>query len=144
MERPEATKAHEEAKEQLDKIASLNRRNRRTMLRKQHSLRNRPFARVTSGTPTGTTPHFRLWKADLLSHSILQGLKLDKLADDIEDAKVAGGMALLYLGGVKNVADLKRRKVEDLLAIDRIGLDRLEAVETYLRERNVALNWTTA
>lgn len=144
MERQEPN-AQEAKDAKLQKILTLPRKDKRARLRIRHGAIKRPFARVRSGVRTGTTPHFALWMADLSALRALQRIKLDVLADsDATPGNVAQAFALLYVGGVKNVADLSRADVGRLLAIDGIGLKRLEAVEKYMTERHVGLAWTSA
>lgn len=142
---PTAQDVAAEKQKQLDKIMAMTRRDRRPRLRIRHGASSRPFSRVRSGTPTGTTSHFRQWMLDLQAHSALQRLKLDALADAAATpGTVAQAFALLYLGKYKSVAAVQRATIEQLLAVPGIGLKRLEAVEKYLTDRNVPLAWTAA
>lgn len=100
-------------------------------------------SRVRSGIPTGTTSHFRMWMADLSTRSALQRLKLNTLAENTE-GRLARGLALLYVGGVKNVLDLSQARVEDMLDMQGIGIATLDVVEKYLLERQVTPRWTVS
>lgn len=142
MENQKAENAHQEALEEHEKkIMAMARKDRRRHLRIRHGADRRPFARVPSGVRTGTTKHFSMWMADLSIRSAMQRLKLNALAESAE-SKVAGPLAMLYVGGFKSVWDVARADVNALLAVRGIGPVSLDAVETYLKARNVKLAWT--
>lgn len=143
MEKQNAATAQEEKAEQLSKIMSMDRRNKRARLRIRHNANRRPFARVRSGLPTGTTPHFRAWMADLSAKSALQSLKTAALAESLS-GDLASAMALLHVGGYRNVWAVARADIADLLRLNGIGIKRLEKVEEYLTARRVPLKWTAA
>lgn len=110
----------------------------------RHGADQRPFARVRSGAPTGTTPHFKAWMADLDAGRQLYAIKLDHLADTLNIA-VAGIFATLFVKGkVRNVLQLSKMNIETLLPIVSGDLDGLAAVESYLNSKRVRLAWTTA
>lgn len=141
MEKQNALTATQERKEQLDKIMSMDRRNRRAMLRIRRNANRRPFARFRSGIPTGTTPHFTMWMSDLRIKSALQKMSLSALAE-ATPGRTGSAFALLYVGGIKNVFDLTQSTVERLLAVRHVGIASLGAVEKYLLERQVKPRWT--
>lgn len=141
MEKQSAATAQEEKAEQMEKINSLPRKAKRASLRIRHGANRQPFARFRSGIPTGTTAHFRAWMADLSVRSAMERLKLNALAESAE-SKVAGPLAMLYVGGFKSVWDVARADVNALLAVRGIGPAGLDHVETYLKARNVKLAWT--
>lgn len=125
------------------KIEAMHRPHRRALLRQRHGADSRPFARQRSGLPTGTTPHFKLWMADLRMQSNLQKLKLDSLADATgTPSTIASSFALLYIGGIKNVYQLATAPIERLLKVRGIGIKRLEAIEAELLKRHVKTSWT--
>jgi hypothetical protein len=102
-------------------------------------------ARVRSGIRTGTTPHFRLWMADLKLKSVLQKTSTADLADHTAVGALArSAFALVFVAGIRNVYDLTQADVADLLRINGIGVKKLEAVEAYLLEHNVKPRWTVA
>lgn len=134
----------ENAKERLRKIMELPRNERRSMLRTRQVRSSSLFSRVRSGVPTGTTPHFRRWMAELGNKSLLQGMKLDAMADQL-DGRLASTLALLRVsGGIRNVYQLSQKSVEELLSVSQVGPARLAEVEQYLTSKNVPLNWTAA
>lgn len=137
-------KTEETPQEKLDKVLAMDRRNRRSRLRIRHGVKTSPHARTRSGLATGKPAHVERWQLEGQIKSALQRLSTSTLADQVEDAAVAGGMALLYLGGFKSVWSVSQASVEKLLAVKGIGPKRLEAVEGYLRERSVDLKWTAA
>lgn len=130
--------------DRMEKINSMHRKEKRANLRIRHMPLSRPFSRVRSGVPTGTTPHFRAWMADLSARSVLQGMKLDYLADSLT-GQLASTFAILRVSGrIKNVWQLSQTSADALLSIPQIGPAQLAAVETYLNRRNVPLKWTVA
>ena len=137
MENQNAVTAQQEKAEQLEKIQSMNRREKRSM------LRDRPNARVRSGAATGSTPHFKAWMADLSAKSALQRLKTADLAESTS-GDLASAWALLSVGGLKSVWDVSQTHLGRLMVVNGIGLKRLEKVEEYLKARRVPLKWTTA
>lgn len=125
----------------LSKIMEMSRPERRRHL---HYRSAAPHRRVRSGVPTGTTPHFRAWMADLDRKRILHGMKLDHLADTL-DGRLASTFALLRVGGrIRNVYQLSQANLADLLSIPQVGPARLAEVEKYLNGKRVELNWTAA
>jgi len=101
--------------------------------------------RVRSGVRTGTTPHFRLWMADLKLKSVLQKTSLAALSEHTHvGALCRSAFALLFNAGIRNVFDLTQADVADLLRINGIGVKKLEAVEAYLLENKVKTRWTVA
>lgn len=131
-------------KDRMAKIMAMPRNQKRRYLSIRHTRRNRPFNRTRSGIPTGTTAHFAAWMADLDVKRALYGIKLDRLADELNGELAAAFAILRVNGGIRNVFDLSRCDVHYLLSVQQIGPSRLAAVEKYLRARNVSLNWTTA
>lgn len=99
-------------------------------------------ARVRSGIRTGTTPHFRLWMADLQMRSVLQKTRTAALAEHVDNALVSSAMALFTVAGIRNVWALIRANRDDLLAVRGMGPGRLKAVHTYLIEHNVKPSWS--
>jgi hypothetical protein len=100
-------------------------------------------ARIRSGIRTGTTPHFRLWMADLQLKSALQRTKTEVLADhDATPPLAASAYALMFIDGIRNVFQLTQVTAERLLSIDGIGPKKLAAVEQHLLENNVKPSWT--
>lgn len=99
-------------------------------------------SRAPSRTRTGTTPHFRAWMADLQMKSALQKIKLNTLADAIDDSMLASGFALLYVGQVKNIYDLLRQSTAHLLSLPGIEIEHLSRVEQYLINYNVKPAWS--
>lgn len=97
-----------------------------------------------SGIRTGTTPHFRLWMADLRMRSELQKTRTGALAEHVDDPLVSSAMALFTVAGIRNVWALIRADKADLLRIKGIGPNRLKAVEKYLIEHDVKPSWTVA
>lgn len=127
------------------KYDAMNRKQKRHIIRHRPGIMQAPgSARVRSGIRTGTTKHFKMWMADLAAHSALQRLNTSVLAESIEEPQAAGGMALLWIGGFRNVWSLSQAPVEKLLKVRGIGVKRLAAVEKYLRDRQVPLRWTTS
>ena len=103
---------------------------------------SRPYARFRSGIPTGTTPHFRLWMADLALKSTLQKARLVTLAADSRtDSKVAAGYAMLA-GKFKTVWGLVNASREDLLKVPGIGPARLRTIHADLTAHNVKTKWS--
>lgn len=101
-------------------------------------------SRARSGRPTGTTPHFREWQADLQVRSQLQRMRIDQMADSLASTEpaVAGALAIIRVNSsIKSVWDLARSRRSDLLAIRDIGPKRLEVLQTYFRGKRVALDW---
>lgn len=139
---PSAEEIAEMKKEQLRKIMALPRKEKRSRLRIRQPWSSSSHGRVRSGVPTGQTPWFRMWMADLAARSALQSMKLDALAEG-PSGKLASTFAILYVSGkIKNVWQLSQASVEDLLRIPQIGPARLELVEKYLISKNVPLKWT--
>lgn len=114
----------------------FNRRDRRGA----GMVTDRP--RIRTSAPTGTTAHFKAWMADLRAKSVLQRMKLDNLASQIEDGHTAGAFALLFVGGVRSVWDLSQLSADQVLAVRDVDIERADAVENYLRGRNVPLKWS--
>lgn len=100
-----------------------------------------PRRGVRTGTRTGTTQHFSAWMADLQAKSALQKMKLNQIADSVGDQKVAAAFALLYVGGIKNVWQLTQAKFADLMAVNGIGVKRLDLVAGYLKSKSVKCGW---
>jgi hypothetical protein len=99
-------------------------------------------ARIRSGVRTGTTPHFRLWMADLQMRSALQKTRTGVLAEHVDEPLVSSAMALFTVAGIRNVWALIRADKADLLQVKGIGPNRLKAVEKYLIDHNVKPSWT--
>jgi hypothetical protein len=127
--------------DQQHKMESLNRPTKRRRLRILHGANSRPFARVPSGKPTGTTPHFKLWMADLNLKRVLQLTKLAKLADFHPDDATGSAYALLFGSGFKTVWDLTQSNKRDLLAVKGFGPAKLALVKADLAARQVQVNW---
>lgn len=148
MERPQPPSAEALAdlrNAEMQKILELPRNQKRARLRIRHNPNSRPFSRVRSGVPTGTTSHFRQWMAALGVRSTLQSMRLDALADSPQTGRVASTLAIIRVNSsIKSVWDLSQASVEDLLSIPQIGPARLAEIEAYLKGRNVALKWTAA
>jgi hypothetical protein len=115
-----------------EKLRSMNRKEKRRVI--VTGLQSR------TGTRTGTTPHFALWKADLARKSALQRLKLNKLSDDVgeQEPNLSTALALCYVGGIKTVWDLSQSKP----AVKGIGPKRLAEIEAYLKAHDVPVKWT--
>lgn len=143
MEKQISVTAQTEKAEQMEKILTMDRRNRRARLRIRHGASGRPFARVRSGLPTGTPPHFAAWMADLNAKSAMQNLKTADLADATV-GDLASAWALLSIGGFKSVWSVAQADITNLMRVNGIGLKRLEKVEAYLKDRRVPLKWTAA
>ena len=105
-----------------------------------------PHARFRSGIPTGTTPHFRMWMADLRLKSALQKTKLISLASaTATEPKAAAGYAMIATSRglrIKSVWDLVNRKRSELLDIPGIGPARLRALHADLVKHNVQPKWS--
>ncbi len=132
--------------EELAKLPK-NRKTRR-MFKHAHSTGGAQAVgsgRFRSGTRTGSTKHFDFWMADLKLKSALQKTKTAKLAEHTHPgALVRSAFALLHNARVKNVWAVTQLTIEQLLAIDGIGVKKAEALEKYLAENNVKTAWTTA
>lgn len=109
----------------------------------RHSAVSRPFARVRSGIRSGTTPHFAAWMADLDVSRTLHAIKLDALAESTSE-EAATFAQLFVRGKIKNVLQLSKKEIEDLIPLVGGDVDGLLAVEKYLNARRVRLNWTAA
>lgn len=143
MPTAEQIKAAREA--ELKKIMSLPRKDKRARLRIRQPWSSSSHGRVRSGVPTGTTPHFRAWMADLRAKSILQSMRLDGLADAPQPGRVASTLAIIRVNSrMRSVWDLSQARIEDLLRIPQIGPARLAEIEQYLKGRNVPVAWTAA
>lgn len=128
-------------------VKSLAHKDRRTRRAFTPTHRVGPFqaagsSRVRSGIRTGTTPHFKLWMADLSMRSALQKTRTAALAEHIDDAQVSSAMALFHVGQIRNVWTLIRADKARLLAVKGIGPNRLKAVHAYLIEHDVKPSWT--
>lgn len=132
----------EHRKAELKKIMELPRKEKRARLRIRQPWPTSAHGRVRSGIRTGTTPHFAAWMADLNVARVLHGIKLDTLADQLEGRLASTFAVLRVSGGYKNVLQLSKADVADLLRIPSIGIKSLEAVEDYLNSRRVRVHWT--
>jgi hypothetical protein len=91
---------------------------------------------------TGTTPHFRMWMADLALKSSLQKTRLNKIVASEQGAGPKTGAVYALLAPVyKNVYALTQANREDLLAVKGIGPAKLALVEADLKSHNVAVRW---
>jgi hypothetical protein len=112
------------------------RRAQARMIRSMESLRS---------PRTGTTPHFKMWMADLKIKSALQRMKLVQLAEaTATEPKAAAGYAIVATDGTKrykSVWDLINADRDDLLAISGIGPARLTAMHTDLVKHDVQPKW---
>lgn len=134
-----------QTKNRVDQKPFKNRRKRRALLPKHRIgfMQASGSGRVRSGVRTGTTPHFKLWMADLKLKSALQKTSTSALADhDRTPPLAASAYALMFIAGIKNVYDLTQVSLADLLRINGIGPKKLEAVEAHLLENNVKSSWT--
>lgn len=124
--------------------ALKDRRTRRAMLPAHRSggLQAAGSNRVSSGIRTGTTPHFKLWMADLQMRSALQKTRTAALAEHIDDAQVSSAMGLFHVGGIRDVWKLIQSDRAALLRVKGIGPNRLKAVHAYLIEHNVKPSWS--
>lgn len=100
-------------------------------------VRHQPFARFTSGTRTGTTPHFALWMNNARAISALLRLKTIDLAEKHPDAKTASAYACVFGAGVRNVFQLSQMKEQELLDIKGIGPAAIAHLRRDLKARNV-------
>ena len=120
-----------------EKVENMTRQQRRGTL---HVKRN-------SRTKTGTPAHFKAWQAEGKIKSILQRMSLGALADSLGDSdhKAASAFAILAVNSrFKNVWNLCQATQSDVLAVKGIGPVSAEHIETYLKGRNVPLNWTVS
>jgi len=127
-----------------DRKPIKDRRTRRAM-----AIAHRPgmltapgTGRIRSGVRTGTTPHFRLWMADLNMRSVLQKTRTAALAEHVDNPLVSSAMALFTVAGIRNVWALIRADKATLLQVKGIGPNRLKAVEKYLIDHNVKPSWS--
>lgn len=123
------------------KIESMHRKEARKRIQIRHGADRRPFARFRSGLRTGTTPHFRLWMADLKIKPALKAIRLARIAEQHDAARLASSYAMLDEGGFRTMLDLVQADARDLLAVKGIGPKRLEEVKADLATRNVAVQW---
>jgi hypothetical protein len=107
----------------------------------RHIIKLGRFSRVRSGRRTGTTPHFKMWMADLNIRKALEGTTLLSLADRETDPVLINSYLLLRAGGIKNVFQLTQAKQHNLLAIKGIGPKKLEHVKADLAKHQVAVSW---
>jgi hypothetical protein len=148
MQKVQMPTAEAKRREEEGKPLDLSRRGKRRIQRaldSHQSLQAQTSGRVRAGVRTGTTPHFKLWQADLKLKSTLQKTKTARLAElTLPGALVRSAFALLHNAGVKNVWAVTQLTIEQLLAIDGIGVKKAEALEAYLVANNVQPSWTTA
>lgn len=100
-----------------------------------------PMNRFPSGVKTGTTPHFKMWTADLQLRRTLEIVKVGHLANVAVDANTAAGYAALASAGFKNVFQLTRASRKEILAVAGFGPKRLDAVKGDLAAHNVQVGW---
>jgi DNA uptake protein ComE-like DNA-binding protein len=112
-------------------------------VRKQvtHERHSERLGRARSGAATGTTPHFKMWMADLNLKRALESTKLSQVAKKHTVPALALSYTLLHEGGIKNVYRLTQADARDLLRISGIGPKRLEAVKADLASRHVSVRW---
>jgi DNA-directed RNA polymerase alpha subunit len=96
---------------------------------------------IRSGAPTGTTPHFKMWMADLNLKRALERTKLKSITAKHTDPVLINAYALLESGGFKTVWKLTQADARDLLRVKGIGPAKLEKVKADLAARNVAVRW---
>lgn len=99
------------------------------------------FSRFLSGTKTGTTPHFKLWMADLNLKRALQNTSLASIADRHKDPKMATAYGMLVRHGFKTVWDLTQAKRGEIWDVPQFGPKRVAAVKADLAKNQVAVNW---
>lgn len=100
-----------------------------------------PSATISSGRPTGSTTHFKMWMADARLKSALQNTKVTRLAAQAEEARLVAAYQILADAGFKNVFALTRATREQLLALKGFGPKRLDAVKFDLAAHQVQVNW---
>jgi hypothetical protein len=121
------------------KIEDLKDRKTR---RKRGERGEKRWSQPPSRSKTGTTPHFKMWTADLRMKSALQKIKLMRLSESIVDNnKLSTAYAVAATAGVKTVWDLASAKREDLLALHGMGEVRLRLLHADLLARNVHPRW---
>jgi len=124
------------------KMQDLNRTQQRKRLRIRHGASNRPFARIRSGVRTGTTPHFKMWMADVNLRRALQGTKIGYLADRHNDPSLALSYRLILRHGyLKTVWDLTQASKAQLHDTPGLGPVRIAALKADLAKRQVLVNW---
>jgi hypothetical protein len=140
MEKPSLVP--ERAKEEeLERIKSLPRKQKRAKLRIRHGNLTRNHSRVRSGLPTGSTLHFARWMAELEFKSALQRIKLDAIAATHAEPQTVAAYALAYKAGYRSVWDLKQATKSQMLDITGMGPVRLRTLSADLKSRNVQVNW---
>lgn len=140
MENPSL--APELAKEdELSKIKALHRKERRRKLSIRHRGIMRPSFQARSGLPTGTTPHFKMWMADLKMMSALQRTRLLDLAEASKSPGAASAYMLCYKHGFRNVFELTRADAPEMQDVAGLGPVRLSTLKADLAKANVAVAW---
>lgn len=120
-----------------EKAGNLNRRHRRRLIGEGR-------VRTRTGKATGTTPHFRMWMADLRIKSALQRMKTSQLAKSAGDDHPQAASALSFLAEdrrYRKLSAIVEAERADLLSISGIGPKRLDALAAYLRSKRVQVRW---
>jgi hypothetical protein len=80
--------------------------------------------------------------ADAKVKSTLQRMRTAKLAEDAKDPQSAAALAILATQrNYRNLFAVVDAKREDLLAIRGLGEKRLDALQEYLRGKQVSVRW---
>jgi hypothetical protein len=123
-----------------EKIEASNRKQKRRMLSIRHG-QGGMLSRFRSGVRTGTTPHFRMWMADLKMKSALQRTKTLEIAHNHPAPQTGAAYLMAHRGGYRTIWSLVQASEADLLTIPQMGPVRVRLLKADLASRNVSVNW---